>query len=292
MTTSTSSDNTSDDLTTVVGFLHPGAMGSAMAATCQARTIWVSDGRSHATVQRADAAAMEAVPSLAALTEAADVVVSICPPHAAVQVAEDVVATGFDGLYVDANAVSPSTARSVAALVDRYVDGSVIGPPPVEPGRSRLYLSGPEAATVARLWQGSALEPIVLDSGAVAASALKMAYASWTKGSAALLLASLAAAEAEGVDGDLMTEWDISQPGLRERVSRTAAGVGPKGWRFVGEMHEIAATMSASGLPDGFHQAAADLYERLGQLRGSDAPSVADVLTLLTAQVASDQPGR
>jgi hypothetical protein len=33
-----------------------------------------------------------------------------------------------------------------------------------------------------------------------------------------------------------------------------------KGWRWVGEMEEIADTFAAAGQPDGFHRAAAQVY--------------------------------
>ena len=95
-----------------------------------------------------------------------------------------------------------------------------------------------------------------------AASAVKMAYASWTKGSAALLLAARALARAEGVEETLLAEWGISQPGLEERSARAAGSAAAKGWRWIAEMEEIAATMAAAGLPGGFHQAAAEIYRR------------------------------
>jgi hypothetical protein len=89
-----------------------------------------------------------------------------------------------------------------------------------------------------------------------------MAYASWTKGSAALLLAARALARAEGVESVLLEEWALSQPGLEKRWDAAAAAAAAKGWRWVGEMEQIAAAMAAAGLPGGFHQAAADMYRR------------------------------
>ena len=100
-----------------------------------------------------------------------------------------------------------------------------------------------------------------------AASAVKMAYASWTKGSAALLLAARALARAEGVEETLLAEWGISQPGLEERSARAAGAAAAKGWRWIAEMEEIAATMAAAGLPEGFHQAAAEIYRRFHRRR-------------------------
>jgi hypothetical protein len=91
--------------------------------------------------------------------------------------------TRFAGIYVDANAVSPATARTIAGLVGRYVDGGVIGSPPRKPGTTRLYLSGTEAARVAGLFAGTIVDALVVSEDPDAASALKMAYAAWTKGS-------------------------------------------------------------------------------------------------------------
>ena len=89
-----------------------------------------------------------------------------------------------------------------------------------------------------------------------------MAYASWTKGTAALLLAARALARAEGVEETLLAEWGISQPGLEARSAGAAGSAAAKGWRWIAEMEEIAATMAAADLPEGFHQAAAEIYRR------------------------------
>ena len=59
-------------------------------------------------------------------------------------------------MFVDANAISPGTAQEVARIVEAegagYVDGGIIGPPPSEPGRTRLYLSGSRAAMAPTRW--------------------------------------------------------------------------------------------------------------------------------------------
>jgi 3-hydroxyisobutyrate dehydrogenase-like beta-hydroxyacid dehydrogenase len=165
-------------------------------------------------------------------------------------------------VYVDANAVSPDTAREIAARVTRFVDGGIVGPPPREPGTTRLYLSGPEADAVAELFSGSVLEARVLSAEPGAASALKMAYAAWTKGGAALLLASFAAAEANGVGEALLAEWRVSIPEVEGRLGSAARSALTKGWRWVGEMEEIARTFAAAELPSGFHEAAAEVYRR------------------------------
>jgi 3-hydroxyisobutyrate dehydrogenase-like beta-hydroxyacid dehydrogenase len=237
-------------MTTAV--LHPGEMGAALAAALVAvgqTVLWDPARRSPSTAERARAAGLVTGDPLAA-----DVIVSICPPHAALDVARSV--AGFTGVYVEANAVSPATARAVAALLPSatFVDGGIIGPPPVEAGTTRLYLSGAGADEVAALFAGTIVEVRLVPD----ASALKMAYAAWTKGSAALLLAARAAAEAYGVDGALEAEWQ--ELGLLSRLAAAERSAETKGWRWVAEMQEIAGTFGAAGQPEGFHRAAAEVY--------------------------------
>ena len=252
---------------TVIGLLHPGEMGAAVGRCLTGRghtVLWASAGRGPATAARAAAAGLTDVGTARAVAAQAGVILSICPPHAAMDVARAV--AGFGGLYVDANAVSPATAGDIAVVISRgggqYVDGGIIGLPPEEPGSTRLYLSGPQAPVVSALFAGTALEARVIGESPNAASAVKMAYAGWTKGSAALLLAVRALARAEGVEDTLLAEWALSQPSLEPRSQGSARSATAKGWRWVAEMEEIAASMAAAGLPDGFHQAAAEVFRR------------------------------
>jgi len=230
-------------------------MGAAVGAVLRGqghRVLWASDGRSAETRARADEAGLEDVGSVSQVAEA-DVVFSVCPPHAALEVAQS---ARFAGVYVDANAVSPATAAKVSDVVEEFVDGGIVGSPPREPGTTRLYLSGERAADVAELFTGSVLDARVVSN----ASAVKMAYAAWTKGTAAMLLAIRELARREGVEEPLLAEWDLSRPELRDRHARALCSAEAKGWRWVGEMEEIAATFEADGLPGGFHRAAAEVY--------------------------------
>ncbi len=125
---------------------------------------------------------------------------------------------------------------------------------------------------------GGLLEPIAIPGPIGAASAVKMAYPGWNKGSQALLMAVRALAMHEGVDEVLFAEWARSQPELPARSEAAVKGTARKAWRFVGEMEEIAATFDAAGLPDGFHRASADVYGRLSAWKDTPAPpSVAEV---------------
>lgn len=255
--------------------LNPGQMGSVVAASLvQAGrdTAWVSEGRGPASRERAQAVGLREISTINEL-KLVDVVVSVVPPASALDTAITVANSGFRGIYVDGNAVSPSTANAVYETVTQtgasFVDGGIIGPPPQKLGDARLYLSGEKAEEVAALFEGSVMDarPIEATPGSCAASSLKMAYAGWTKGSSALLLAVRAMARAHGVEQALLDEWGISQAGLEGKSNQAAIGNAFKAWRFVGEMVEISNTMQAGGLPGGFHQGAAELYEALADFK-------------------------
>jgi 3-hydroxyisobutyrate dehydrogenase-like beta-hydroxyacid dehydrogenase len=245
-----------------IGLLHPGEMGAMVGETLRSAghtVLWASNGRSAETAARAERAGLEDAETTDELARRSELILSICPPHAALDVARSV--AGFGGVFVDANAVSPATAREIASTIGgSFVDAGLIGPPPREPGSTRLYLAGPEAEGVAAVFAGTALEPRVVSEEPGAASALKMAYAAWTKGTAALLLAIRDLGRAEGVEKPLLDEWRLSLPDLIERSSAAARSADKKGWRWVAEMEEIAATFAAVGLPDGFHLAAAEVF--------------------------------
>jgi 3-hydroxyisobutyrate dehydrogenase-like beta-hydroxyacid dehydrogenase len=265
----------------IVGLLHPGEMGAAIGRCLTTRghtVLWASQGRGPATAERAAAAGLTDVGTVAELTGRAGIIFSVCPPHAALEVARSV--AGFSGLFVDANAIAPETTRSVAAVLSaggtgaagtgatRFADGGIIGPPP-QPGAdpaarngTRLYLAGESAAEVAALFAGTPVGAQVVNGGIGAASAVKVAYAAWTKGSAALLLAARSLAHQERVEGTLLEEWALSQPELERRLRHATRSAVAKGWRWEAEMTEIAAAMAAAGLPDGFHLAAADIFRR------------------------------
>jgi 3-hydroxyisobutyrate dehydrogenase-like beta-hydroxyacid dehydrogenase len=252
---------------TSIGVLHPGEMGAGIGMVLVRNgheVLWASEGRSPATAARADAAGLRDVGDLANVLDRAAVVLSICPPHAARDVAA--ATYGYTGVFVDANAISPDHAADVARVVAEgggsFVDGSLIGaPPPHE--RTRLYLSGPDAAAVEALFGNVDVDVRVLRGRPYAASALKMSFAAWTKGTSALVLAVRALARALEVEEDLVAEWSDHLPELLRRSEVAARQAAGRGWRWEGEMREIAATFAGAGLPAGFHDAAAEIYGRV-----------------------------
>lgn len=268
-----------------VGILHPGQMGSSLAAAAQqsgCRVYWASEDRSEATRERARHLGLHDAGTMARLCEICDLLISVCPPHAAADLATRVASYGFQGLYLDANAISPQSAVEVAQIVTRSgasaIDGGIVGPPAWHPNTTWLYLSGERAEEVASCFVGGSLETQIIGTEIGRASALKMCYAAWTKGSTALLCAILAAADDLGVWPELGGQWERDWPGFAEQTEGRAQRVTAKAWRFVGEMDEIAATLEATGAPGGFHTSAADLYRRIAHFKDLPTPSVEEVL--------------
>lgn len=263
-------------------------MGTAIGRCLLAaghRIGWCQAGRSAHSAARATAAGFEAFDDLATLLRASDIVLSVCPPDAALATARTVTATAYAGIYVDANAIAPATAGSVGALIEsggaRFVDGGIIGPPPHDPGTTWLYLSGAHAREVAPVFAHPPLTVVDLGDSPGAASALKMCYAAWTKGSSALLLAVAALARAAGVDDALQAQWRQSNPDLPQRLVDNATRDAPKAWRFAGEMQEIAATFETHGLSGAFHRGAAQTFAALTAFHDPATPP--DLDTVLAA---------
>jgi 3-hydroxyisobutyrate dehydrogenase-like beta-hydroxyacid dehydrogenase len=262
-----------------LGILHPGEMGSFLAASARntlGTVYWCPEGRSAATRTRAEQQGLTEISSLEEFCRRCSIIVSVCPPHAADAQADAVVAAQFKGIYVDANALSPATMQSLGARLQtsglRVVDGGIIGLASYKPGTTWLYLSGPDAAEVAACFSAGPIEVSVLGTELGQASALKMCFAAWNKGKNALLSAVLATADDLGVRAALEQQWDIYEPGFSAASTERLRGIARKAWRFGGEMDEIAETLQASGVPHEFFTAAAELYRRESAFKDSTTP--------------------
>jgi 3-hydroxyisobutyrate dehydrogenase-like beta-hydroxyacid dehydrogenase len=276
-----------------IGVLHPGQMGISIAAAAQNSdypVYWASAGRSSQTAARADQHHLQDVGSLANLCQRCDILISVCPPAAAETVADEVAALSFPGLFVDANAISPTRTVRIAQTIQkgggRYVDGGIIGGPAWEPGRTWLYLSGPEAQRAADVFAAGPLETSILGPEIGHASALKICFAAYTKGTTALLCAILATAETLGVRPALERQWSRDGSDFADQTQQRVRRVTAKAWRFHGEMDEIAATFQAAGLPGDFHAAASAIYRRLAHFK--DAANLPDLETVLAALVSAE----
>ena len=280
---------------TNLGILHPGQMGISVAASAKnsgCTVYWVGEGRSSQSHERANQHGLQDASSLTELCRASDIIVSVCPPHAAEDVAIEVMRERFKGIFVDANAISPQRSQAIAAQVGQagasFVDGGIVGGPAWKPGTTWLYLSGPQAHAVADAFAAGPLGIEIIGSEIGKASALKMCYAALTKGTTALLSATFGAARQLGVLDELMAEWGRGNSPAGQENQRKVREVTAKAWRFVGEMEEIAATFDAAGMPGGFHQAAAEIYARMAEFKdASGTPTLEEVLRALQSPAES-----
>jgi 3-hydroxyisobutyrate dehydrogenase-like beta-hydroxyacid dehydrogenase len=283
--------------THTIGILHPGAMGISIAASARNsghEVYWASEGRSASTRARAEQHGLRDAGTVAQLCGMCDIILCVCPPHAAEDVARDVKACGFKGVYVDANAISPERAQrideSLAESGIAFVDGGIIGGPAWKPNSTWLYLSGQRADEIASCFSAGPLATRVIGPEIGKASALKMCYAAYSKGTTALLCAVLGAAEQLGVRDELFGQWSQDGGDLGTQAGPRAQAVTAKAWRFVGEMEEIAATFRAAGMPSGFHDAAAEMYGRLAHFKDAAPPALEDVLAALMAPAETTKP--
>lgn len=265
--------------------LHPGAMGSSLGCNLVDRghtVYWVSAGRSSATTTRAKEDRLTPVKTLTDALYQVDIVLSVCPPENAIEVGLAVAESNFEGIYCDANAIAPVTAQNLFEVFGtKYVDGGIVGPPARDLGHTRLYLSGEKAVQIAELFASTRVQTEVLKSGPLSASAMKMCYAAYTKGTAALILNIRALAEHYGVSDALYGEWTRSQHSLWDRSERIGPGTSQKAWRFAPEMSEIAKTFSSAGLPAGFHEASAEIYCKMARLKHETDVSTSTVIQCL-----------
>ena len=263
-----------------LGLLHPGAMGASLGAALLHNAdavLWASAGRSAQTRARADEAGLTEVPDLPALVARARSIVSICPPHAAEDVARQVAEHADAGLdlYIDANAVSPATVDRIAELLGptRVVDAAVVGAPAWKPG-TVLFLSGPRADDAAALFADSVLDVRVIGDRLGQASMAKACFALQSKALPTIWLALAEAARRYDVLDPVRAVLAEDGIDLDEQTARIERRAAPKAWRWAGEMDEAADALAALGLPDGWSRAAAETYRRLADAQNPASTSL------------------
>src|SRR5215216_1323967 len=272
-----------------IGLLHPGEMGISIAVSALNnghQVYWMSEGRSDKTRSRAEKHGLIEVKTLFRFCQSCEIIFSICPPHAAEEIATSVLDAKFKGFYLDANAISPQRAIRIGQTLEandiQFIDGGIIGGPAWEPKQTWLYLAGQYAPVIGACFSNGPLETKIIGNEIGKASALKMCYAAYTKGTTALLSAVLATADSLDVREELYRQWELDEQGFSEQVNRKVTRVTAKAWRFEDEMKEIASTFREAGLPDGFHLAAAEIYQRMANFKeAKDTPPLPDVLNAL-----------
>ena len=258
-----------------VALLGTGDMGHAVGRSLRQHghdVVSCLDGRSERSRRLAAAAGIRDLPDPQSLMRAADLVLSILPPAAAVGAAEAATAAmrqaGVTPPYADCNAVSPATTRQVGAIVGAvgapFIDAGIIGPAPGKGAPPRFYVSGPDTTPMQALdGKGIAVRPIGREIGR--ASGIKMCYAALTKGTFTLQTAVLIAAEAMGLTAELTAELQGSQQSAYAKMQATVPRLPADAGRWIGEMEEIAATFADAGVTPKFHEGAAEIFRLLAE---------------------------
>lgn len=252
-----------------IGILHPGAMGSDIghALTENHAVLWLGKGRSVNTRMRATRAGLVEADSLIGLVEQSDVIISVCPPHSAKDIAQDVAAVRSDGfLYIDANTVAPETIRDIAGLfrANVVVDAALTGAPGAD--NLTMWISGPRKSEVCELFRGTRIATREIGDTVGQASAFKMCSGLRSKVIPALWATLIDAAANAGPEVEHAVRTHLGDIGydLDHEAMRVAERA-PKAWRWIGEMEESAKTLRELGLPSGFSEAAAATYARIAE---------------------------
>jgi 3-hydroxyisobutyrate dehydrogenase-like beta-hydroxyacid dehydrogenase len=269
-----------------IGVVSPGDMGQAVAQTLKSSGFAVHtalDGRSARTKTLARDAGLNDCGSMQKLVANCDVILSILNPAAAVDnaraAAAAMQATGKRCTFVDCNAIAPQTAHEIDAIIraagGECIDAGIIGPPPRGKSSMRMYVSGPKAAELEQL-SSAGIKVRVMSERIGDASAIKMCYASYTKGAVALGVEMLMAARRLGVDAALDRELQESAADNRQRVLSRTTVMPPKAYRWVPEMLEIAKTFEGAGMTPRILLGAADMYEMIAHTAlGKESPEEA-----------------
>lgn len=286
-----------------IGILSPGDMGHIVGTVLRQnglRVITCLHGRSQRTRQLAEKAGIVEAPTYSHLVTEADLILSIMVPaqamSAAAVVADALQQTNTTLTYSDCNAIAPQTVRKLGEIITAaggtFVDASIIGPPPRTPGATRFYASGSQLQTFSELNQYG-LDVRLLGDEIGLASAIKMCYASLTKGLTALCTELLTAAAVLGVSDALTAEFQLSQAALFERMEKGLPSMPPKARRWIGEMEEISATFEHIGLTPNILTGAADMYRFVGETHLAELPpeardqfpTLAELITIFAAQL-------
>ena len=285
-----------------IGIYSPGDMGHTVGEVLHKnglRVITCLEGRSKRTQELSKKAGIKDVESYTNFVNESDLILSIMVPAQAFQAAEKITEallhTNTTLAYADCNAIAPQTVRKIGEKIDSvggtFIDASIIGPPPRTPGRTRFYVSGKSLDPFIILNNyGLDVRPLGEDVGL--ASAIKMCYASLTKGLTALCTELLTAAEKLGVSDALSAEFKLSQSALYERMENGLPGMPPKARRWIGEMEEISATFEHVGLTPHILAGAADMYRLVSETPLADLspedrdkfPTLAELVETLAKQ--------
>ena len=253
-----------------VGILMPGDMGHGCGKVFlenNFRVVSALNGRSNRTKKLSETAGIEDLASIENIVNYSDIILSILPPEKAyeqaVQVNKVILKSQKHITYVDCNAISPETVKKINQEISsefcNFIDAGIIGLNPIiEKGQTRFYVSGPNTDQIKMLNnKGIIIKDLGKEIGK--ASAMKMVYASATKGTFALHAAVLTTAHKLGLSNEYFAELEYSKTDILSAMERMVPRIPLDAARWEGEMHEIAKTFAEAGVTSKFHEGSAEI---------------------------------
>lgn len=287
-----------------IGIVSAGELGAVLGGILVGRgyrVVTALEGRGARTKQRAVSAGLEVVDSLAALARIADVVLSVVPPSAAVEVAEQYCAQAAPlprRLFIDINAIAPATVMRIDEVCRRQgvrcVDGAIHGMAARLPASGTLYLSGSEAAEAAELF-GPSIRVRVLSGPVGKASAFKMLISGLAKGAVALFVEMAVAARRAGLLGELLACYGEAYPGIMALVERLLPTYPQHAARRGAELREVEDTLRALGREPCLVTAAQRVTTAMGRVDWSRRADAQDIegwpVTAVIEALSEDSTG-
>lgn len=275
--------NNSSNTPPTVGILYPGELGSALARLLQGhgvRVVTTLEGRGAATAQRCTQTGIEVLGSIEELAREAQIVISLVPPSAAEEVAETYCKfariTPAGALYIDANSVSPKVARRMAERVEgcgrAFVDAAINGLAKNLATGGTLYLSGPGAGEVAKLFAG-VMRFVVLGDDVGRASAMKMLLSGISKGICALFVELGLAAERQGMLPEFSESTARIYPGVWALIERMLPTYPAHAQRRATEMAELQQTLRGANQEPVVIAGVREIHDMLAQAALDNAPA-------------------
>ncbi|MAU25023.1 MAG: NAD(P)-binding domain-containing protein [Dehalococcoidia bacterium] len=257
-----------------ITLMSPGEMGSPIAKCIIKSGINVMSplkNRSSQTVERAKKYGIEDSISLENSIMNSDLIISILVPDAAEDLAKEVsnLSKKLDKeiIFADLNAISPETVKkmnsSMSGTKVKFIDGGIIGGPPEGDKMPRIYVSGQNSNLFSRL-DGLGMKVIDMNGSVGDASAMKMAYASITKGYSSLLIAAVTLSIRTNNFEYLMKELEFSQKNVFNDL-KNLKSIPSKAHRWIGEMEEISNTYIENSITGDFHKGSYSIYKKVSE---------------------------
>lgn len=280
----------------IIAVLFPGELGARVGASLVEQgemVITTHDGRGPATRRRSAESGMVVRSTIAEVVREADVILSLVPPAAAMDVARDYARLAHlapsDALFVDLNSIGPALAIELSQAVEQggrdFVDGAINGLASRFKSGGTLFLSGIRAGEVAALFEG-VTRVQVLGPEAGAASAMKMMLSGLSKGICALYGELALAARKQGMLRELLEASSQIYPevtGLAQRMLPTYA---QHAGRRAAEMQQLERTVRDAGIQPLITGAVRQFHDCLTDvgLPASGSSNVIELLEELTTK--------